>query len=140
MKKEINQLEIRAGLTYLTDLFQENYFKPTLMLKNLLVIIFLSFSLFAFGANGLVDAGTPDFLTPPKISVYPNPTSDFFGVTDATGIVSLKIYNLLGKEMRSFQVEDGLKYNISDLPNGMYLIQLINNKKKIVNTQRLQKR
>lgn len=110
------------------------------MLKTLLTTIFFSLSIFLFGSNGLEYSGIPDFLNPPKISVYPNPTSDFFAVSNSEGILELKIYNLVGKEMRSFDVEDGLKYNISDLPNGMYLIQLINNKKKIVNTQRLQKR
>lgn len=110
------------------------------MLKTLLTTIFLSLSLLAFGSNGLVVNDFSDLLNPPKISVYPNPTSNFFAVSDVNGVSELKVYNLVGKEMRSFDVETGAKYNISDLPNGMYLIQLINNKKKIVNTQRLQKR
>lgn len=107
------------------------------MLRTLLTTIFLSLSLFAIGASGLPDYG---FMDPPKVSVYPNPTSDFFAVSETEGISTLKVYNLVGKEMRSFDVSDGLKYNISDLPNGMYLVQLISENKNIVNTQRLQKR
>ena len=110
------------------------------MLKTLLTTIFLSCSILVFGSNGLIEANVFDFADPPKISVYPNPTSDFFAVSDPEGISKLKVFNLVGKEMRSFNVESGLKYNVSDLPNGMYLIQMINNNKKIVNTQRLQKR
>lgn len=107
------------------------------MKKALLLFSFLLISLIAFAGN---DLPVERFWDPPKVSVYPNPTSDFFAISNATEVEQLTIFNLVGKEMRTFNVEEGVKYNVSDLPNGMYLIQMTDNQKKIINTQRLHKR
>ncbi len=106
------------------------------MAKTLLLFSFLTFSLFSFAGNG-VPTWNDD---PPKVSIYPNPTANFFGLSNIEGISQLTIFNLLGKEMRNFKAESGVKYDISDLPNGMYLIQMTDTKQKIVSTLRLQKR
>ena len=107
------------------------------MAKTLLISLFLVSSILAFGMNEL---SAPYPVDPPKVSVFPNPTSQFFSVSETKGISKLGVFNLVGKEMRSFQAVEGEKYNIGDLPNGMYLIQLFDNDKKIVSTLRLQKR
>ena len=106
------------------------------MAKTLLLFFSLTFSLLSFAENG-VPHWTDD---PPKVSIYPNPTANFFGLSNIEGISQLTIFNLLGKEMRNFEAENGVKYDISDLPNGMYLIQMTDSKQKIVSTLRLQKR
>ena len=107
------------------------------MMRPLLFFTFLLISFVAFASNELPNER---FWDPPKVSVYPNPTSDFFGISNSAGVAELTIYNLVGKEMKNFKAEEGVKYNVSDLPNGMYLIQMTNNKKKVINTQRLHKR
>ena len=107
------------------------------MPKTLLLFSFLTFSIFSFAGNGAPNTWIED---PPRVSIYPNPTSNYFGLSNIEGITKLTIFNLLGKEIRSFDVEESLKYNISDLPNGMYLIKMTNSNQKIVSTQRLQKR
>lgn len=110
---------------------------PIDMMRTLLLFSFLLISLAAFASSELPNER---FWDPPKVSVYPNPTSDFFGISNSTEVAQVAIFNLVGKEMRSFKAEEGIKYNVSDLPNGMYLIQMTNHKKKIINTQRLHKR
>ena len=107
------------------------------MVRTLLFISFILFSIVAFTG---IDSASAQLWDPPKVSVFPNPTSDFFGISHTEGISKLTIYNLVGKEMRAFKAEEGIKYNVGDLPNGMYLIQMTNNDKKVVNTQRLHKR
>jgi len=107
------------------------------MMRAILLFSFLIFSFVALANN---DLPKERFWDPPKVSVYPNPTSDFFGLTNSSEVAKLTIFNLVGKEMRSFKTEEGGKYNVSDLPNGMYLIQMTNHNKKIINTQRLHKR
>lgn len=107
------------------------------MMRLLLLITFLLASFVAFASNELPKER---FWDPPKVSVYPNPTSDFFGISNSTEVAQLTIFNLVGKEMKSFKAEAGIKYSVSDLPNGMYLIQMTDHKKKVINTQRLHKR
>ena len=107
------------------------------MAKALLLFSFLTFSIFSYG-----ESGTPTnwFDDPPKVSIYPNPTANYFGLSNSEGIAQLTIFNLVGKEIRKFDAASGLKYDISDLPNGMYLIKMTDNNQKIISTLRLQKR
>jgi hypothetical protein len=48
---------------------------------------------------------------------------------------------LVGRKLKTFQnVEKDEHYDVSELPVGMYLIQVIDNNKKILTTQRISKR
>ncbi len=75
-----------------------------------------------------------------RISVYPNPASDYFALTDATNVNQIFVFNILGRKVRSFKIENHNKYNISELPRGRYLVQLVDSNNKIVTTQRLNKK
>ena len=105
------------------------------MVKTLLTSLLLLFSSVAFSNMGVELINNP-----PRISVFPNPTSDYFAISDSENISQLLVFNLVGKEMRKFEVTEGEKYDIGDLPNGMYLIQFIGKDRKIINTQRIRKR
>jgi len=74
-----------------------------------------------------------------KIKVFPNPTADYIGLSSDTGVGTIRILNLIGKEIRQFKVIKDLRYNVSDLENGMYLIQLISHENKVITTRRLRK-
>ena len=77
---------------------------------------------------------------PVQLKIFPNPATNYIELTSNSTVDQILIYNVVGKKMKSFPVKDDGKYNVSDLPHGMYLVQLIGTNKKIIKTQRLSKR
>lgn len=73
-----------------------------------------------------------------NFKVYPNPTTDYFQI-DGDGIDKVVIYNIIGREVRSYKVTEGAKYPVSELPEGIYIIRLINSNGLPVKTMRLSK-
>lgn len=75
--------------------------------------------------------------------IFPNPVSDYFSLDQESvekGSASvLNLYNLLGQRVRTFRVEKEQRYNVADLQGGLYLVQLLDDKGKIITTRRLQK-
>ncbi len=83
------------------------------------------------------------FTEPPfgKPHIFPNPAVDFIQLADPDRQVkSILVYNLLGRQMMRLGLQHGGKYDISSLPNGIYLIQMVNAQGQILATQRLHKR
>ena len=74
-----------------------------------------------------------------SLKIYPNPASDNFSLTETQEIQQLVVYNILGHQVRTFEVNGGETYNISDLPNGVYLVGMIDRDFEIVKTVKLQK-
>ena len=72
-----------------------------------------------------------DLNTSRKISIYPNPTKDFLSVATEKGFPlesEIVIYNLLGQKELQQKVQDGQIRQIVDvshLPKGTYIIQLV---------------
>jgi len=76
-----------------------------------------------------------------KITVYPNPAVDYIAITDSNEKVQqIIIYNLIGRKVKSFVAAPDTKYGVSELPKGMYIVQLLDKRKKVVTTQRVSKR
>lgn len=73
------------------------------------------------------------------LKIFPNPAADFISVNDNTGIYRIVVYNLVGRKMKTFNAQNGDKHDVSELPKGMYLIQLLGKGDKIITTRRLQK-
>ena len=59
-----------------------------------------------------------------NFKIYPNPTSDYF-MLEGDGIDKVVIYNIIGREVRSYKATEGTKFTVSDLPEGIYIIRLI---------------
>jgi Secretion system C-terminal sorting domain len=75
------------------------------------------------------------------INIYPNPTSEYVAVNDESDKVSkLEFYNLTGRQMKVFPIVRGEKYSISELPDGVYFVRMIDKNNRIVTTQRVNKR
>ncbi|MBK7410334.1 MAG: T9SS type A sorting domain-containing protein [Saprospirales bacterium] len=72
--------------------------------------------------------------------VYPNPANDYIGLSNDESVQQLVIYNFSGRQVCAFNASKGQKYNISELPTGMYLVQFLDVQNRIMHTQRLQKR
>lgn len=62
-----------------------------------------------------------------NVSIYPNPSNDGFITIKGEGIA--KIFNILGQEIKSVEVNEGTKIFLN---SGMYIIQMGNLTKKVV--------
>ena len=57
-----------------------------------------------------------------NISIFPNPTADYFTVDGVEDITNIFVYNMLGQKVRSFNKQE--QYNISSLVDGNYVIKI----------------
>ena len=109
------------------------------MKRNLLLILFLCFTIGLFaqrtGSNGNSDRISISQVA--DLQVFPNPATTHFSVKDQGEVIAIKVFNLVGRHMKTFTNAQGQKHHVGDLPRGMYLVQLVNNRNKIITTKRL---
>lgn len=74
------------------------------------------------------------------LEVFPNPTTEYFGLTNNGTIKEIQVYNMLGRKQRVFEAGLGRKYYVGDMPAGMYLVAFLDKDGKIAKTTRLVKR
>lgn len=72
-----------------------------------------------------------------KLSVYPNPTADFFQISGITGLRYVEVYNIVGNKIKSFDAAPQKQYYVGDLNEGIYLVRMSNASKKVLKTVRL---
>ncbi len=75
-----------------------------------------------------------------RLRIYPNPVTDYLTITKNTFIRQLWVSNVLGKRVRTFDTSFGNKYDIADLPDGIYLVSMVDANRKVVKTVRISKR
>lgn len=77
----------------------------------------------------------------PELSVFPNPTSEFNSVNDQRDQVGhIAIYNLVGKKVKEVEYNRNDQVYVADLPKGMYLVQIQDRTRKVLTTQKVDKR
>lgn len=74
------------------------------------------------------------------IVVYPNPTADYFQIKNEEDISSLTMYNIVGKEIMTYNHVEGRIYDISDLEVGMYLVRFFDNEGNAIKASRITKK
>ncbi|MCS6935595.1 MAG: PKD domain-containing protein [Chitinophagales bacterium] len=74
-----------------------------------------------------------------SISLVPNPTNGqiTISISDNDGPVNIKVYNVIGSELKSFTADVAgstfsRSYDLSDLPNGTYLVKIQSGAKSAV--------
>jgi hypothetical protein len=74
--------------------------------------------------------------------LFPNPVEDRFFISNLPeDLSSLEVFNTLGRRVRSFKnPRDGDSFGVSDLPQGVYLVSLVDARGKTIRTLRLLKR
>lgn len=111
------------------------YFLPTFLF---LFIAAMSFGQSSFSQRLAFNPPKTDKVT---VKVYPNPVITEFGVTTSSAYVAkIKVFNLVGKVVREFSYAKTSRYYIGDLPKGMYMIQFLNSKNKILVTHQVAKK
>lgn len=82
-----------------------------------------------------------DDLARNPIHIYPNPATNHIALSDADGISSMEIYNVIGKKVRVMKnVRSSTPYDVSGLDSGIYLIRLLDRNGDEVVTKRISKR
>lgn len=106
----------------------------------------LIFGLFIFGLslNAQLNVNVPNANIPSEVSsedikVYPNPVVDYFQVSDIKSLKKIIIYNMFGKEVKSFSYSPNSFYDVADLKSGMYVIRMIDDKNKTIKSLKLNK-
>ena len=75
-----------------------------------------------------------------KLTVFPNPTSEFFEVSDTPGLRYVEVFNIVGNKVKSFDAAPQKQYSVGELTDGIYLVRLMTSSKKVIKTIRLSKR
>ncbi|MEL7121607.1 MAG: T9SS type A sorting domain-containing protein [Bacteroidota bacterium] len=71
--------------------------------------------------------------------LYPNPVTHSFRLTETQSIERITVYNTLGMPIKTFQVYNGAEYDISELPQGIYLVTYMDRRNEILKTSRFTK-
>lgn len=122
------------------------------MKKNVLLFFLIFWAYCSFGQYGfqhpdggdavafedIGSSGSKEY----DLTIYPNPATDFINFDNTKSeIERVVIYSLVGRKVKEYNANGGKNtYDVSELANGMYLIQLIDKTNKIVKTQRVNKR
>ncbi len=75
-----------------------------------------------------------------QLRIFPNPVSDYMTLSGNTFVRQLRVSNILGKQLKTFDTTPQSRYDISDLPDGMYLVNMVDANNKVVKTVRVVKR
>ena len=112
--------------------------KKYLLLISVLFIAQIGFSQVCVNCGGINSKSTTQAKV--ELAIYPNPAVDYIVLSNDDNVNLIYVYNLVGKLIETFEAESGAKYDVRDLPNGLYLVQVVGRNNKILTTQRLHKR
>ena len=73
------------------------------------------------------------------VSVFPNPTTDAFTLSNNDVVSQVDVYNSLGQKLKTFDFTNGEYMDIADLTSGVYSLQLKNKKGETLNALILNK-
>lgn len=73
------------------------------------------------------------------IKIYPNPSAEYFQITNDEKISKIILYNMAGKTIRELNHYRGQSQNIDFLKRGIYLVRLFNDRAELIKTMRIQK-
>jgi len=100
-------------------------------------IIVLFIVLFSFG----VQAQSANYVSDnPIISIYPNPTSDFFSINIDQDIAKVEVFNIIGRHIKTFKSVESDRFDVTNLASGLYLIRITDASGEIIATKRLDKK
>jgi len=75
-----------------------------------------------------------------SLRIFPNPSNSYFSLTNNNFIKKVWVSNILGKRVRSFYAVNDGRYDVSGLPDGIYLVSMVDEFNKVLKTVRMSKR
>jgi hypothetical protein len=114
------------------------------MNKHLLVLFVSLFVCFGVQDSLLAQSNSQVGITPSEIpldelKVYPNPTTDYFQISNGLNVKKVIIYNMFGKEVKSFFHYNNAQHDVNDLKAGMYIVKMMDDRNKVVKSIKLHK-
>ena len=79
-------------------------------------------------------------LTGSALRIFPNPTTSYFQLNNPENVSSVVVYNMVGNKMREFDAHTQSRFDVFDLPVGIYLVRILDNSQLVLKTVRLSKR
>lgn len=73
------------------------------------------------------------------IYIFPNPVANYFRISNDGEVDQVIVRNILGRKMRTYRAYSGARYNVFDLPQGVYLVSLLDRSSKVIKTMRMSK-
>jgi len=98
-------------------------------MKNVLLIVFVLFLSLGLSAQSATE----------DLRIFPNPVSTTFEIGYSERVANVSVINMVGREVRKFDYAVKNTYDIADLPQGMYLVQLRDGAGEVIHTQRVKK-
>lgn len=74
------------------------------------------------------------------IKIFPNPADDYFVIKSDNNVAKVGIFNIVGKEIRSYKHTPGNSYDIADLSRGIYIVRMLDARGKTIKSIRLSKK
>jgi hypothetical protein len=116
--------------TQIGFLFKSQQMKHFLLLLSFVICISLLSAQSSYNSVSSISSGV-------ELSVFPNPATDYFKVSENNWVQTIAVYNLAGRKVSNFTYADDLKYDVSNLPKGMYLIQMLDFHGQTLGTRRI---
>lgn len=93
-------------------------------------------------AGSAPSSGSNSRIVATGLRIYPNPVDDRFYISNApANLGRIDVVNALGRKVRSFErPEAAAGFNVSDLPEGVYMVSLVDDRGKIIRTLRMIRR
>lgn len=97
---------------------------------------------FKYNVDANCDAlvSSTDIFDKSSVKIFPNPTTDYFTITDNPYVGSIQIFNIVGKQMAMTPYQNGDVVNVAGFPNGLYLVRMLDEEGGVLKTTRLTKR
>jgi len=73
------------------------------------------------------------------LRIFPNPVTTSFEIGYSDRVSTVRVINMVGREVRQYDFTVNENYDIAELPRGMYLVQLRDGKDEVIHTQRVKK-
>ena len=113
------------------------------MSKNILFITFLAFFYFSGHAQSQVPSSNgqayDQYKLTEEIKVFPNPAIDYIQISNVISVKKIVVFDIIGKEIKSFIHYNNAQHDVSELKSGMYILKMLNEKNKVIRTLKFNK-